>query len=75
MSNTKPLHEYAFNVKMFAAIRVKATSEEEARATLCNTLDGASCSAGTWPDGSPILFEASAGDDEPYLYEIGGEPT
>jgi hypothetical protein len=71
----KPLREYAFDVKLFAAIRVKAHSAAEARATLRDNLDCADCNGGAWPDGSPILFEATVDDDEPYLYEIDGEPT
>lgn len=71
----KPIREYAFDVKLFAAIRVKATSAAEARATLRDNLDCASCNGGAWPDGSPILFEATVDDEEMPLLEIDGEPT
>ena len=70
------LHEYAFDVKLFAAIRVKAVSEAEARAILQDVVDCIDCNAGEWPDGSPIVFEASVDDAEGgHLFEIDGEPT
>lgn len=67
------IHEYAFDVKMVAAIRVKARTEDEARRILSEKLDSASCNAGAWDNGDPILFEASVDDCGPHLYEIDGE--
>ena len=64
--------EYEFDVKLFAAIRVKAETEKEARSILTSLLDAASVSAGAWPDGSPAVFEASV-DGEADL--IGEEPV
>lgn len=66
------MHEYAFDVKMFAAIRVKAETEAKARAMLAEALDCADCNMGAWPDGTPILCEASM-DGDADLYEIDGE--
>ena len=65
-------HEYAFDVKLFAAIRVRAESEAEARAMIRDHIDGADANLGAWPDGTPILCEVSA-DGEADLYEVDGE--
>ena len=65
--------EYAFDVKLFATVRVKADSEEEARADLRAYLDCADCNGGAWANGDPILFEASVDDDSPELIEVDGE--
>ena len=68
-------HEYAFDVKLQAAIRVRANSEAEARATINDVLLDMDCNGGLWPDGSPILFEASIQDDTGVeLYEVDDEP-
>ncbi len=66
------LTEYAFDCTLVAALRVKATSQEEAESIIRSVLDAASCNAGAWPDGSPVLFEASI-DGQPRLYEVDGE--
>lgn len=72
----KTIREYAFDVKLFAAIRVKAASEAEARATLQDAVEYIDCNAGEWPDGRSIVFEASMDDAEGgHLFEIDGEPT
>jgi hypothetical protein len=67
------LHEYAFDVKLFASLRVKAATEEEAREKLRSALDCADTHFGQL-DGEPLTAEASI-DGEPELYEIDGEPT
>lgn len=51
--------EFLFDIQLFASIRVKAESEAEARAMLRAELACADCNLGAWPDGSPILCEAS----------------
>ena len=66
------MNEYLFDVKLFAAIRVKAASEAEATATLKDMLDSASCNLVAFPSGDPILCEASI-DGDPDLVEINGE--
>lgn len=68
------MREFAFDVKLFASLRVKAESEAQARALLREALDCADANFGAWPDGSPILAEASM-DGEPDLFEIDEEPT
>ncbi|WRQ08309.1 hypothetical protein JDBV08_00710 [Mycobacterium phage jiawei] len=55
---------FLLDVKMFASIRVTADTEEEAVRLLKEQLDCITCEAGTWPDGTPIRFEAST-DGEP----------
>lgn len=67
------MHEYAFDVKLFAALRVKARTEEEAREKLRAALDCADAHFGQL-DGEPLTAEASL-DGVPELYEIDGEPT
>lgn len=67
-------HEYLFDVKLFAAIRIKATTEDEARKILSAALNCANVNFGAQPNGDPILGEASLYDDgEPDLVEIDGE--
>lgn len=56
-------YNYLFDVKLFASVRVEAHDEDEARAKIYEALDCASINAGAWPDGSPILFEASVDGD------------
>ena len=67
-------HEYAFDIKLLASVRVRATTEREARELLARHLACADCNAGAWPGGSPIVFEASI-DGDADLYEVDGEPT
>lgn len=64
--------EYTFDIKLFATVRVKANSEEEARCLAAEYLDSADCNFGAGPDGAPILAEASM-DGEPELIEVEGE--
>lgn len=67
-------HEYAFDVKLLASIRVKASSEAEARVMLKEAFDCADTNFGAWPNGDPILAEAST-DGDADLYEIDGTPV
>lgn len=64
--------EYTFDVKLFATIRVKADSEAQAKAMLREHLDAADANFGAWPDGNPILAEASM-DGTADLIEVDGE--
>jgi hypothetical protein len=68
------LHEYAFDVTLLAAIRVKAKSLKEARELLNEHLQCADSNFGAWPDGTPITAEATI-EGEADLYEIDGEST
>lgn len=67
-------HEYAFDCVLTAAIRVQAQDEVTARALLASHLDSADTNAGAWPNGNPILFEASL-DRIERLYEVDGNET
>lgn len=66
-------HEYAFDVKLFATVRVNAATEAEARAMIREHIECADANFGAWPNGDPILAEASVDDDEIPLIEIDGE--
>jgi len=67
------MHEYLFDIKLFTALRVKVESEAKAREILASVLDCAEVNCGEWPDGSPIVGEASLDDGDPDLIEIDGE--
>lgn len=67
------LHEYAFDVRLYACIRVKAASKTAALLLLRECVDGANVNFGAWPDGDPILADVSMDDGEPDLIEIDGE--
>jgi hypothetical protein len=64
--------EYLFDVQLFASITVQADSEDDARNLLNEELRGASCNAGAWPNGDPILFEIAV-EDDPDLVSVNGE--
>lgn len=64
---------FTFDVKLFASISVQAGSKQEAIAMIRESLDCADCNFGAWPNGDPILGEASLDDDDPDLMEIDGE--
>ena len=66
------MNEYLFDVKLFASIRVKAASLQEARALLDKHVDAADCNFGAWPNGDPITGEASV-DGFAELMEINGD--
>ena len=66
------MNEYIFDIKLLATIRVNAASESEARGRVFEHLDCASINAGAWPNGDPILFEASV-DGDFDLVELNGE--
>lgn len=79
------IHEYAFDITLIGAVRVRACDEATALAALRLHLDGADANLGAWtggPDaGKPILAEVSLvttdadpGVGPPSLYEIDGEP-
>lgn len=66
------MHEYLFDVKLFAAIRVTASSPAEAIAKLRNGIDCSTGNFGCFANGDPITGEVSI-DGEPDLIEIDGE--
>lgn len=65
------MNEYLFDVKLFASVRVQARSIPAAREKLRAAFDCASINAGAWPNGDPILGEASQ-DGAADLIEING---
>ena len=65
-------HEYLFDVKLFAALRISAKSKHEARRLLGELLVCTTIHCGALPDGSPLTGEASV-DGELELLEVDGE--
>lgn len=72
MTNTD--HEYLFDVKLFASLRITTPSVSEARSILNDVLGCATINCGALPDGSPLVGEASPDDGGFDLIEIDGEP-
>lgn len=66
--------EFLFDIKLFASVRVHAEDESEARNIVMEAFACATANFGVWPDGDPIVAEASV-DGEPDLIEIDGEPA
>lgn len=66
------MKEYAFDVRLFATIRVNAETVLQARTMLMAALDCADTNFGAWPNGDPITAEASW-DGPMDLIEIDGE--
>ena len=65
---------YLFDVTLNAAIRVDPVDEAQARLLLEETLDAASINLGAWPNGDPVLGEASLSlENPPKLAEVDGE--
>ncbi len=50
---------YSFDVRMTATIHVPASSEADARAELAENMFYCQANFGAWPDGEPILGEAT----------------
>jgi hypothetical protein len=65
--------EFLFDARLLAAIRVHAESEEEARKLILDTIDANTVNLGAWPNGDPIVAEASA--ERTWLVEIDGEES
>ena len=65
---TQDAKTYLFDVKLFASLRIGATSESAARQMITTLLDAATVNFGEI-DGDPIIGEASI-DGEPDLVEI-----
>lgn len=66
------LHEYALDIKLACAIRVHATSFEEAVKKLNSNVDSNTANLGAWENGDEILAEVSVHSID-NLYEIDGE--
>jgi hypothetical protein len=65
-------NEYAFDVVLAAALRVKASDEADARLQLKGALHCADTNFGAWRSGDPIIGEVSL-RGTPSLYEVNGE--
>ncbi|MDO8983029.1 hypothetical protein [Cypionkella sp.] len=67
--------EFAFDIALRVSLRLKADTVEQALAMLRAELDSTPSNFGAWPDGTPILGEASLAPDLyfPALYEVDGE--
>lgn len=66
--------QFTFDMRMVASITVEAGTAEQARQWLIDALDAASTNFGAYPNGDPILGEASLADDVgPVLSMIDGE--
>jgi hypothetical protein len=66
------MHEYLFDVKLFAAIRIKAETEADARAKLNKIFDCADANFDSDENGGSVTGEASQ-DGDADLVEIDGE--
>lgn len=70
-------HEYAYDINMFAVVRVRATSEAKARAALVRALDAADLNVNLCDrEGNLLITEASIaldGADGPSLFEVDGK--
>lgn len=62
------MNTFSFDCKVFVGLTVSATTEGEARAMIDDALDCANANFGAWPNGDPILGEASI-DGEADLVE------
>lgn len=63
--------EFAFDLTLSASVRFLARDEAHAREVIQERFDCADCNGGAWPDGNPILFEASLAKPAE-LYEVDG---
>lgn len=66
--------EYAFDIKMNAAVRVRAATKQDAIDLMQRVIDCLTLKAEgeRWTDGSAIRMEASMDDCNPHLYEVDG---
>lgn len=68
------MHEYFFDLDLRTCLRVHAKSEAEARKIIERTLDCVDANLGSWPNGDPIVTEASLKDPATIeLVEIDGK--
>ena len=58
------MHEYLFDVKLFASIRIRAASPAEARKQLNALLDCATVNFGADANADPVIGEASLAQDD-----------
>lgn len=63
---------FSFDIVLQASLTVQASSEDEARKILFDSLDCVTANLGSWPDGKPIIAEVSM-DGSGCLYEVDGQ--
>ncbi len=66
--------EFAFDMTLQCALRVKASSIEEARRIIRASINCVEANLGIWPSGSPILAEVSV-NGAMDVFEVDGEPV
>jgi hypothetical protein len=66
------MREYTFDLTLKAAVTVKAENADQALAMVQTVFECADCNGGAWPNGEPVLFEASL-DQRPDIGMIDGE--
>lgn len=70
------LHEYAFDVKLFAVVRVKAANQQEAVTRMRKVIDAADVSSLPKDVGlTEFSLEEDGEDENEEPFEIDGEPT
>ncbi|QSY98633.1 hypothetical protein J2J97_32535 (plasmid) [Rhizobium bangladeshense] len=66
------MREYTLDLVLKAAVTVKAANADEALLMVQTVFECADCNGGAWPNGEPVLFEASL-SQRPDLGMIDGE--
>jgi hypothetical protein len=67
---TAETHEYLFDVPCTVTFRIKAATEQEARAFIAENVNGTEANFGAYPDGEPILSEVSAHTSKAHLVSV-----
>jgi hypothetical protein len=66
------MHEYTFDIRLRASTTVKAEHGDQALEMVRAVFECADCNGGAWPNGEPVLFEASL-NQRPDIGLIDGE--
>jgi hypothetical protein len=66
------MREYTFDIKLRAATTIKAENADQALDIVREVFECADCNGGLWPNGDPVLFEASL-NERPCIGLIDGE--
>lgn len=66
------MRAYTFDIKLNAAVTVNAETAMKALAMVQAVFECADCNGGAWPNGEPVLFEASL-RQRPDIGMIDGE--
>lgn len=54
--------KFSFDLILSGAVTVEAETQDEAINKVIRQFEYADCNGGTWPNGDPVLFEASLAD-------------